>query len=143
MTTVYLALGSNLGDRRALLDEAIVRLAAQGVETVRRSSIIETAPAYVLDQPYFLNMVVEACTEHFAFELLKRTQGVERAMGRRKIVDKGPRNIDIDILYFNALIVKTPHLTIPHPLIHERSFVLIPLAELNPCHAQLTTFSDR
>ena len=130
MTTTYLALGSNLGDREALLNEAIARLLKEGVETVRRSGIIETAPAYVLDQPRFLNMVIEARTEHFAFELLNRTQRVERAMGRRKTIDKGPRNIDIDILYFDALILKTPHLTIPHPLIHERPFVLIPLAEL-------------
>jgi 2-amino-4-hydroxy-6-hydroxymethyldihydropteridine diphosphokinase len=132
LTSVYLALGSNLGDREALLNEAIDRLAAEGVETVRRSSIIETAPAYVLDQPHFLNMVIEARTNHFATELLRRTQGVERAMGRRKILDKGPRNIDIDILYYNALTLSTPHLTIPHPLIHERPFVLIPLAEIAP-----------
>jgi 2-amino-4-hydroxy-6-hydroxymethyldihydropteridine diphosphokinase len=132
LTTIYLALGSNLGDREALLNEAIERLAKEGVETVRRSSIIETAPAYVLDQPHFLNMVIEGRTEHFAFELLNRTQEVERAMGRRKVVDKGPRNIDIDILYFNDLILKTPDLTIPHPLMHERPFVLIPLRELKP-----------
>ena len=130
MTTTYLALGSNLGDREALLNEAIKRLLKEGVETIRRSGIIETAPAYVLDQPHFLNMVIEARTEHFAFELLNRTQRVERAMGRQKTIDKGPRNIDIDILYFGALILTTPHLTIPHPLIHERPFVLIPLAEL-------------
>ena len=132
MTPVYLALGSNLGDREALLNEAIERLAKEGVETVRRSSILETAPAYVLDQPHFLNMVIEARTEHFAFELLRRTQKVEREMGRKKLIDKGPRNIDIDILYFGSLTVKTPDLTIPHPLIHERPFVLDPLTELNP-----------
>lgn len=130
MTKIYLALGSNLGDREALLNEAIERLAKEGIETVRRSSIIETAPAYVLDQPHFLNMVIEARTEHYAFELLQRTQQVERDMGRKKIIDKGPRNIDIDILYFDSLILKSPDLTIPHPHIHERPFVLIPLAEL-------------
>lgn len=132
MTTIYLALGSNLGDREALLNEAIERLSKEGVETVRQSSIIETEPAYVLDQPHFLNMVVEARTEHFAFELLRRTQKVEREMGRKKLIDKGPRNIDIDILYFGSLTVQTPDLTIPHPLIHERPFVLGPLSELNP-----------
>jgi len=130
LTKIYLALGSNLGDREALLNEAIDRLAKEGIETVRRSSIIETAPAYVLDQPHFLNMVIEARTEHYAFELLQRTQQVERDMGRKKIIDKGPRNIDIDILYFDSLILKSPDLTIPHPHIHERPFVLIPLAEL-------------
>ena len=130
MTKIYLALGSNLGDREALLNEAIERLAKEGIETVRRSSIIETAPAYVLDQPHFLNMVIEARTEHYAFELLQRTQQVERDMGRKKTIDKGPRNIDIDILYFDSLILKSPDLTIPHPHIHERPFVLIPLAEL-------------
>jgi len=130
LTKIYLALGSNLGDREALLNEAIERLAKEGIETVRRSSIIETAPAYVLDQPHFLNMVIEARTEHYAFELLQRTQQVERDMGRKKIIDKGPRNIDIDILYFDSLILKSPDLTIPHPHIHERPFVLIPLAEL-------------
>jgi len=130
LTKIYLALGSNLGDREALLNEAIERLAKEGIETVRRSSIIETAPAYVLDQPHFLNMVIEARTEHYAFELLQRTQQVERDMGRKKIIDKGPRNIDIDILYFDSLILKSPDLTIPHPHIQERPFVLIPLAEL-------------
>lgn len=130
MTTVYLALGSNLGDRLAFLNDAIDRLAHEGIETVRRSSVIETAPAYVLDQPDFLNMVVEARTAFFATDLLKRTQSVERAMGRTKTVEKGPRIIDIDILYFGDLQLRTPHLTIPHPLIHERPFVLVPLAEL-------------
>ena len=130
MTTIYLALGSNLGDREALLNEAIERLRAEQIETTRRSSIIETAPAYVLDQPPFLNMVIEAQTEHFAFELLNRIQKVETEMGRLKTIDKGPRNIDIDILYFDELTLQTPHLTLPHPLIHERPFVLIPLAEL-------------
>jgi 2-amino-4-hydroxy-6-hydroxymethyldihydropteridine diphosphokinase len=132
LTTVYLALGSNLGDREALLHEAIRRLADEGVETVRRSSILETEPAYVLDQPKFLNMVVEARTAHFVTELLRRTQRVERAMGRVKKIDKGPRNIDIDILYFDALTLRTPRLTIPHPGIAERPFVLIPLAEIAP-----------
>ena len=130
MTTIYLALGSNLGDREALLNEAIERLRVEQIETTRRSTIIETAPAYVLDQPYFLNMVIEAQTEHFAFELLNRIQKVETEMGRLKTIDKGPRNIDIDILYFDELTLQTPHLTLPHPLIHERPFVLIPLAEL-------------
>jgi len=131
LTTVYLALGSNLGDREALLNEAIQRLEGEEVHAVRRSSIIETAPAYVLDQPDFLNMVVEARTPHFAFELLRRMQKVECEMGRKKIIDKGPRNIDIDILYFGNLSLQTPHLTIPHPRMHERPFVLVPLAELN------------
>ena len=130
MTTIYLALGSNLGDREALLNEAIERLRVEQIETVRRSTIIETAPAYVLDQPPFLNMVIEAQTEQFAFELLNRIQKVETEMGRLKTIDKGPRNIDIDILYFDELTLQTPHLTLPHPLIHERPFVLIPLAEL-------------
>jgi 2-amino-4-hydroxy-6-hydroxymethyldihydropteridine diphosphokinase len=130
LTKTYLALGSNLGDREALLNEAIDRLAKEGVETVRRSSIIETAPAYVLDQPHFFNMVIEAQTEHYAFELLQRTQKVEREMGRKKIIVKGPRHIDIDILYFGSLTLKSPDLTIPHPHIHERPFVLLPLGEL-------------
>ncbi len=113
-----------------MLNKAIAYLAAEGVRTVRRSSIIETEPAYVLDQPKFLNMVIEARTAHFATELLKRTQRVEKAMGRVKTVDKGPRLIDIDILYFDDLRLQSPRLTIPHPLIHERPFVLIPLREL-------------
>lgn len=86
----------------------------------------------MLDQPKFLNMVIEARTAHFATELLRRTQRVERAMGRVKKIDKGPRNIDIDILYFGALTLRTPRLTIPHPGIAERPFVLIPLAEIAP-----------
>jgi 2-amino-4-hydroxy-6-hydroxymethyldihydropteridine diphosphokinase/dihydropteroate synthase len=130
LTIIHLALGSNLGDRLALLEEAILRLETHQIHTLRRSTIIETAPAYVLDQPRFLNMVIEAQTPHSPFELLKRTQAVERAMGRVKTIDKGPRIIDIDILYFANLRLQSPRLTIPHPLIHERPFVLIPLAEL-------------
>lgn len=132
MTTAYLALGSNLGDRMALLNDALERLAAAGVEIVRASRIIETAPAYVLDQPNFLNMVVEVRTSLFVTSLLHLTQSIERAMGRVKKIDKGPRLIDIDILYFDSLSLKTPRLTVPHPLIHERPFVLVPLAEIAP-----------
>ncbi len=132
MTITYLALGSNLGDRQAHLLDAIARLNAAGVETLRRSSIIETPPAYVLDQPHFLNMVIEAQTSLFVTELLRRTQQIERDMGRRKIIDKGPRLIDIDILLFGNLSLQSPKLTVPHPLMHERPFVLVPLAELIP-----------
>jgi 2-amino-4-hydroxy-6-hydroxymethyldihydropteridine diphosphokinase len=121
-----------LGDREAHLKEAIHRLEHKGVEILRCSSIFETQPAYFADQPKFLNMVVEAQVEFSPWELLRRTQRVEREMGRAATVDKGPRNIDIDILLFQGISIQSPRLTIPHKLMHEREFVLMPLSELRP-----------
>ncbi|MBM3784505.1 MAG: 2-amino-4-hydroxy-6-hydroxymethyldihydropteridine diphosphokinase [Acidobacteria bacterium] len=132
MTTVYLGLGSNTGDRAAMLEAALERLEIAGVRIARRSPVIETEPQYVLEQPRFLNMVVEARTTLEPAALLQTLQRIETALGRRKIVNKGPRTIDIDILFHGGAIVDTPGLTIPHPLLHERRFVLEPLCEIAP-----------
>jgi len=130
--TVYLALGSNLGDREARLLEAIQRMEAAGIRILRRSSIYETEPRDLRDQPWFLNMVVEAETGLLPLQLLAQTQRVEREMGRKREVPKGPRAIDIDILLFGNSTIETKELQIPHSRLAERRFVLEPLAELAP-----------
>jgi 2-amino-4-hydroxy-6-hydroxymethyldihydropteridine diphosphokinase len=137
MKAVYLALGSNIGDRRVNLETAIGRLAAESpeIEVVRSSSIYETEPRDNPAQAWFLNMVVEARTALFPMQLLGRTQRIETEMGRRRsptAAPKGPRIIDIDILLFGKFVMDTPKLTIPHPRIEERRFVLEPLAEIAP-----------
>lgn len=132
LKTAYLALGSNLGDRRANLAAAVERLAAPDLRIVRASSIYETEPRDVPDQPWFLNQVIEIETDLFPRQLLARTQKVERELGRKRGIAKGPRVIDLDILLFGETSVSTPELEIPHPRISERRFVLEPLAELAP-----------
>ena len=129
--TVYLSLGSNLGDRAANLQDAIQRLEGLGAVTAQ-SSFYETEPREVERQPWFLNCAVALETELMPRQLLSRVLGLEQAMGRRRIQPKGPRSIDIDILLFSGSIVDTATLTIPHPAMHERRFVLEPLAEIAP-----------
>lgn len=127
--TVYLSLGSNVGDRRANLETAIARLTELGeVRTV--SSFYETEPMEVGAQPWFLNCALTLETEMMPRRLLKRVLAIEQAMGRHRIQLKGPRAIDIDILLFGNAIVDTRELTIPHPALHERRFVLEPLTEI-------------
>jgi 2-amino-4-hydroxy-6-hydroxymethyldihydropteridine diphosphokinase len=128
----FLSLGSNVGDREAQLLEALERLEAAGIHTLRRSSIYETEPQDLLDQPWFLNLVVEVETELFPRLLLARIQAIELGMGRRRDVSKGPRPIDIDILLFGNFVIGTRELKVPHPRMSERRFVLEPLAELAP-----------
>ena len=132
MKRVYLSLGSNIGDREGNLRKAVERLAAQDVRVLRASRIYETEPVDYKDQAWFLNQVVEAETALFPLQLLTRTARVEREMGRVRTVRKGPRTIDIDILFYAAAVVETSRLEIPHPRIAERRFVLAPLAELAP-----------
>lgn len=132
MKRVYLSLGANLGDREAALREALSQLGAAGIRILRVSSLYETEPRDVPDQPWFLNAVAEAETELFPKQLLARTQAVEQAMGRKKTRPKGPRSIDVDILLYGNAVVDTETLVIPHPRMHERRFVLEPLAELAP-----------
>jgi|SRR5581483_10422400 len=132
MKIAYLGLGSNLGDRAANLESAIGRLAGERVRVTRRSSVWETAPRDVLDQPVFLNQVVEIETDLFPRQLFQLIQRIEREMGRQKRIPKGPRRIDLDILLYGNAIVKSPELEIPHPRMAERRFVLAPLAELAP-----------
>jgi 2-amino-4-hydroxy-6-hydroxymethyldihydropteridine diphosphokinase len=126
---VYLSLGSNLGDREANLREAIRRLKAIGT-VAAVSAFYETEPVEVADQPWFLNCAVELRTALMPKQLLSKVLAIETAMGRRRTRRKGPRIIDVDILLFGNSIVDTAGLTIPHPALHRRRFVLDPLAEI-------------
>jgi len=129
----YFSIGSNLGDREQNLKTAVEMLAANPRVTIlRQSSVYETEPQDVAAQPWFLNIAVEAWTSLFPMQLLTFTQSVERGMGRVRRLAKGPRIIDIDILLYGAVVVRTPTLEIPHPAMTERRFVLEPLAEIVP-----------
>jgi 2-amino-4-hydroxy-6-hydroxymethyldihydropteridine diphosphokinase len=129
---VYLSLGSNLGDRGKYLREAITRL--EGLGVVRQvSAFYETQPVEVQgEQPWFLNCALAMETELMPLDFLGRMLAVERSMGRIRAAPKGPRTIDIDILFFGNEVLETPELTVPHPAMHQRRFVLEPLAEIAP-----------
>ncbi len=129
---VYLSLGSNLGERRANLIEAVERMERQGIRVARASPLYETAPRDFLDQPGFLNAVLEVETALQPPELLAALLGIETAMGRARRVDKGPRGIDLDIVVYGERPVDEPGLRIPHPRMAERQFVLEPLSALAP-----------
>jgi 2-amino-4-hydroxy-6-hydroxymethyldihydropteridine diphosphokinase len=130
--TAYLSLGSNLGDRAACIERALELLSGPDLKIVRRSALYETEPRDVKAQPWFLNIAAEVETRLFPRQLLARVEKIEKELGRKRIVVKGPRTIDIDILLFGRFVVNTPDLVIPHPRMHERRFVLEPLAELAP-----------
>jgi 2-amino-4-hydroxy-6-hydroxymethyldihydropteridine diphosphokinase len=130
--TVYLSLGSNLGERAKNLQDAVAALRNAGVQVVRTSSLYETEPVDYLDQPWFLNCAVEAETELAALELLHTLRAIEAQMGSKKLIAKGPRLIDIDILLYGNEVIDTPELQIPHPRMHLRRFVLQPQAEIAP-----------
>jgi len=130
--TIYLSLGSNVGDGAKNLQDAIAALRNAGVLVVRISSLYETEPVDYLDQPWFLNCALEAQTEIGALDLLHALRGIETQMGSKKLVAKGPRLIDIDILLHGSEVIDTPELQIPHPRMHLRRFVLEPLAEIAP-----------
>ncbi len=130
-TTAYISLGSNLGDRAANIRHAVEQLHGLG-EITAVSSIYETEPVEFTEQPWFLNSVVALSTDLTPSELLSSMLGIEQNMGRVRRQPKGPRLIDLDILLFGSLVVNTSELTIPHPAMHERGFVLQPLAEIAP-----------
>ena len=130
--TVYLSLGSNIGDRERNLRDAVGLLAEPQLRAVRVSSFYETEPLDVHDQPWFLNAVVEAETDLFPKQLLARVQRIEQRLGRRRLKPKGPRTIDIDILLYGGAVIDADELQVPHPRLAERRFVLEPLAELAP-----------
>ena len=127
--TVYLSLGSNLGDRAGNLDAAIDRLRALGT-VAAVSAYYETEPVEFTAQPWFLNCAVELDTEKMPKQLLAGILDVEQQMGRRRTGKKGPRTIDIDILLFGKSVIETKGLVVPHPAMHMRRFVLEPLAEI-------------
>lgn len=130
--TVYLSLGSNVGEREVSLRAAIEALPAVGVRVLQVSSLYETEPVDYLEQAWFLNCVVEGETEVRAEKLLRSLREIETRMGSKKLVPKGPRLIDMDILLYGQETIDSPELQLPHPRMHLRRFVLVPLAEIAP-----------
>lgn len=131
---VYLSLGSNLGDRAAHIEQAVAALAEAGVVVRRRSALYETEPVGMNPQRWFLNCVLEVETELMPLQLWRALAGIERQLGRRPVDSPRPaaRRLDIDILIYGNHRVRLPELTIPHPRLPERRFVLEPLRELIP-----------
>jgi 2-amino-4-hydroxy-6-hydroxymethyldihydropteridine diphosphokinase len=129
---VFLSLGSNVGDREKNLRAAIAALPSSGVQIKNISSIYETAPVDLLEQPWFLNCVVEGETTMPPAALLKKLRELERQMGSKKLVPRGPRLIDLDILVYGQQMIDSPELQVPHPRMTLRRFVLAPLAEIAP-----------
>ena len=131
MPIVYLALGTNLGDRPANLRRALAAL-PPALQVTAESSIYETPPWGLTDQPAFLNMAVRGGTDLPPLELLACLKALEIELGRQPSVRYGPRLIDLDILFYDELLLDSPALSLPHPRLHERAFVLVPLADLAP-----------
>lgn len=132
---VFLSLGTNLGDRVENLKSALARLRNEQISIQRNSSVYETAPQDLEEQPWFLNMVVECRTRLFPLQLLAAIGRIERALGRDRAaaaVPKGPRVIDIDVLLYGSALIRTPELIVPHPRMLQRRFVLAPLLEIAP-----------
>jgi len=129
--TIYLSLGTNLGNREDNLETALRRLPPQ-VKISAVSRLYQTEPAYVLDQPAFLNAAVAGQTGLSPTALLAYLKQLESEIGRKKSVRFGPRQIDLDIIFYNKLVLATPDLQIPHPRMAERGFVLRPLADIAP-----------
>lgn len=127
---VYLSLGSNLGDRKANLEKAL-QLLGERLDIERVSSLYETEPVGYAAQPLFLNAVCRAQTDLGPLQLLSLVKGIEASLGRVPSFPNAPRPIDLDIIFHGDLIMQTPELTIPHPRLEERAFVLIPLLELD------------
>jgi 2-amino-4-hydroxy-6-hydroxymethyldihydropteridine diphosphokinase len=140
LAKAYLSLGSNLGDRLRFLKEAISKIEESDNITINRiSSVYETQPVGYKNQGWFLNLVIEIETSLVPQDLLQHILTVEDQMGRKREVKWGPRNIDIDILLYDNQVIQSNHLTVPHPRMPERRFVLLPLAEIAPklLHPQL------
>ena len=130
--TAYVALGSNLGDKEANLRKALELLQERGVEVVKTSSFICTEPYGVTDQPQFLNGVCEVRTSLVPLALLHTLLEIEQEMGRVRLRHWGERNIDLDLLLYEDVVMDTPELKLPHPDMQNRDFVLLPLAEIAP-----------
>lgn len=131
-SAIFLSLGSNVGNREQQLQSAIKALPKEGVEVSSYSSVYRTEPLYVRNQPDFLNMVCRVETRLPARQLLESCLRVEHRLGRTRILEKGPREIDLDILFVGQALVEEDDLVVPHPLLYERKFVLVPLAEIAP-----------
>jgi 2-amino-4-hydroxy-6-hydroxymethyldihydropteridine diphosphokinase len=131
MSIVYLALGANLGNRLESLKAALAALPPT-VTVMAESPVYETPPWGVTDQPAFLNMVVQGETDQEPQELLKQLKLLETRLGRLPSIRYGPRKIDLDILFYDDIVLASPELILPHPHLHERAFVLVPFADLAP-----------
>jgi|ERR1700722_299529 len=131
MTLAYLSLGANLGEREGQLREAIRRLEIAG-RVVSVSSFYETEPVEMTNQPWFANCAVALETDRTPNQLMTELLNIEEKMGRQRVQKKGPRRIDLDILLFGNEVIESPSLTIPHPAMHQRRFVLEPLAKIAP-----------
>jgi 2-amino-4-hydroxy-6-hydroxymethyldihydropteridine diphosphokinase len=129
---LFLLLGANLGNRFLTLEQARIQLMESVGTLVSESKLYETAPWGVTDQPPYLNQVLELETTFAPDNVLTQTQSIEQILGRVRLDRWGARLIDIDLLYYNGLICQTERLTLPHPLLHERRFVLVPLCEIAP-----------
>ena len=132
MPTVYIALGSNVGDREANLRRAVQLMEQSGVAVTKLSSLYETEPVGYLDQPWFLNAALEATTGLPPEQLLSALRAIESQMGSSKPFPNGPRLIDLDILLYGDAVIDAPALQVPHPRMLQRNFVLAPLAEIAP-----------
>ena len=132
--TVYLSLGSNMGEREDRLGQALYTLEREEISIAARSSVYETEPQDVVNQPWFLNMVVEAKTRALPLNLMNTLLRIEREIGRVRLahLQRGPRPIDLDILLFGNAVIDMPQLTVPHPRMLQRRFVLEPLLEIAP-----------
>lgn len=129
----YIGLGSNLGDRAETLAQALALLDATDAIVVGAiSAAYETAPMYVLDQPPFLNACAKLHTRLSPHELLQVLFEIEQMLGRKRDIDRGPRTLDLDLLFYEERVIETPTLTLPHPDLHERAFVLMPLRDIDP-----------
>jgi len=131
-TRIYLSLGSNLGDRAAKIASGIAALGAAGIRVLRQSSLYETEPVDFFTQNWFLNNVVEAETQLLPQRLLQELQRIELTLGSLKQIRRGPRRLDMDILFYGNSVIRTAELEVPHPRLADRRFVLVPLAELAP-----------
>ncbi len=134
MHSIYLGLGTNLGDRLGNLRQALSSLAPD-IIVKEVSPVYETEPVGITDQPRFLNLAVRAETPLPPEEILHRIKQIEKDLGRAESIKNGPRFIDMDILLYDDAVVDSPALTIPHPRMHERAFVLVPLADIAPSAA--------
>jgi 2-amino-4-hydroxy-6-hydroxymethyldihydropteridine diphosphokinase len=129
---VYIALGSNVGDRAAMLERAIAAMNSAGIRVLQQSSFYVTEPVDAPGQAWFLNAVVEADTSLLPLQLLHALLRIERELGRRRIAPHGPRTIDLDILFYGSSVIRSRELEVPHPRLPERRFVLVPLVQIAP-----------
>jgi 2-amino-4-hydroxy-6-hydroxymethyldihydropteridine diphosphokinase len=132
MERVYLSLGSNMGDRAVNIARAIAALSERGIRVTRESALYETEPVEFREQDWFLNSVIEGETELEPEKLMKEMLAIERSLGRERRVAKGPRVIDIDVLFYGDEVIHEPGIEIPHPRLSQRRFVLVPFAEIAP-----------